>query len=69
MPAGRIGLLSAPWRLHDLLPLSVGLDVLLVHVTRHAAELVRRERTRSDRDRDITHAASSGPAHPAQPWW
>jgi chloramphenicol 3-O phosphotransferase len=48
--------LSEPWRLDDLLRLSVGLDVLLVHVTCDAAELVRRERTRSDRDRGTARA-------------
>jgi chloramphenicol 3-O phosphotransferase len=42
--------LTEPWRLDDLLRLSAGLDVLLVHVTCDPAELVRRERTREDRD-------------------
>jgi chloramphenicol 3-O phosphotransferase len=42
--------LSEPWRLDDLLGLSVGLDVLLVHVTCDPGELVRREKTRGDRD-------------------
>ena len=43
--------LSEPWRLDDLLRLSVGLDVLLVHVTCDPAELRRREKARSDRER------------------
>jgi chloramphenicol 3-O phosphotransferase len=42
--------LSEPWRLDDLLGLSVGLDVLLVHVTCDPAELRRREKNRGDRD-------------------
>jgi chloramphenicol 3-O phosphotransferase len=42
--------LSEPWRLDDLLRLSAGLDVLLVHVTCKPAELVRREKMRADRD-------------------
>jgi len=42
--------LSEPWRLDDLLRLSVGLDVLLVHVTCDPAELRRREKARGDRD-------------------
>ena len=42
--------LSEPWRLDDLLRLSAGLDVLLVHVTCSTAELRRREKSRSDRD-------------------
>jgi chloramphenicol 3-O phosphotransferase len=42
--------LSEPWRLDDLLRLSGGLDVLLVHVTCKPAELARREKTREDRD-------------------
>jgi chloramphenicol 3-O phosphotransferase len=42
--------LSEPWRLDDLLGLSVGLDVLLVHVTCSPKELRRREQTRGDRD-------------------
>jgi chloramphenicol 3-O phosphotransferase len=42
--------LSEPWRLDDLLRLSVGLDVLLVHVTCSPAELRRREAARGDRD-------------------
>ena len=42
--------LSEPWRLDDLLRLSVGLDVLLVHVTCSPAELRRREAARNDRD-------------------
>ncbi len=42
--------LSEPWRLDDLLRLSVGLDVLLVHVTCDPAELLRREKSRSDRE-------------------
>src|SRR3954451_24669449 len=42
--------LSEPWRLDDLLRLSVGLDVLLVHVTCDPAELLRRERSRHDRE-------------------
>ena len=42
--------LSEPWRLDDLLRLSVGLDVLLVHVTCDPAELQRRERARGDRE-------------------
>lgn len=41
--------LTEPWRLDDLLRLSAGLDVLLVHVTCDPAELARREKTRSDR--------------------
>jgi chloramphenicol 3-O phosphotransferase len=42
--------LSEPWRLDDLLRLSAGLDVLLVHVTCKPAELARREKMRADRD-------------------
>jgi chloramphenicol 3-O phosphotransferase len=42
--------LSEPWRLDDLLRLSVGLDVLLVHVTCDPAELRRREKARGDRE-------------------
>src|SRR3954447_1801180 len=42
--------LSEPWRLDDLLRLSDGLDVLLVHVTCEPAELVRREKARGDRE-------------------
>lgn len=42
--------LSEPWRLDDLLGLSVGLDVLLIHVTCDPKELRRRGRTRGDRD-------------------
>jgi chloramphenicol 3-O phosphotransferase len=41
--------LSEPWRLDDLLRLSVGLDVLLVHVTCDPVELARREKARGDR--------------------
>ena len=42
--------LSESWRLDDLLRLSVGLDVLLVHVTCDPAELRRREKARGDRE-------------------
>jgi chloramphenicol 3-O phosphotransferase len=42
--------LNEPWRLDDLLRLTVGLDVLLVHVTCSTAELKRRETARGDRD-------------------
>ena len=42
--------LSEPWRLDDLLGLSVGLDVLLVHVHCDPRELLRRERARGDRE-------------------
>jgi chloramphenicol 3-O phosphotransferase len=42
--------LDEPWRLDDLLRLTEGLDVLLVHVTCSPAELRRRERARGDRD-------------------
>jgi chloramphenicol 3-O phosphotransferase len=42
--------LSEPWRLDDLLGLTPGLDVLLVHVTASATELRRREKARGDRD-------------------
>ena len=42
--------LTEPWRLDDLLGLSVGLDVLLVHVTCDPAELKRREKARGDRE-------------------
>ena len=42
--------LSEPWRLDDLLRLTPGLDVLLVHVTCSPTELRRRERARGDRD-------------------
>jgi len=42
--------LSEPWRLDDLLRLTEGLDVLLVHVTCSPAELRRRESARGDRD-------------------
>jgi chloramphenicol 3-O phosphotransferase len=43
-------LLSEPWRLDDLLRLTEGLDVLLVHVTCSPAELRRREKARDDGD-------------------
>jgi chloramphenicol 3-O phosphotransferase len=42
--------LNEPWRLDDLLRLTVGLDVLLVHVTCSPAELRRREKARGARD-------------------
>jgi chloramphenicol 3-O phosphotransferase len=42
--------LSEPWRLDDLLRLTPGLDVLLVHVTCSEAEIRRREKSRGDRD-------------------
>ena len=42
--------LNEPWRLDDLLRLSTGLDVLLVHVTCSPKELRRREKLREDRD-------------------
>jgi chloramphenicol 3-O phosphotransferase len=42
--------LNEPWRLDDLLRLSEGLDVLLVHVTCSDKELRRREKLRGDRD-------------------
>ena len=42
--------LNEPWRLDDLLRLTTGLDVLLVHVTCSPKELKRREKTRGDRD-------------------
>jgi chloramphenicol 3-O phosphotransferase len=42
--------LNEPWRLDDLLRLSAGLDVLLVHVTCSPKELRRREKLRGDRD-------------------
>jgi chloramphenicol 3-O phosphotransferase len=42
--------LNEPWRLDDLLRLSIGLDVLLVHVTCSPKELKRRELLRGDRD-------------------
>jgi chloramphenicol 3-O phosphotransferase len=42
--------LSEPWRLDDLLRLTPGLDVLLVHVTCSEAEIRRREKARGDRD-------------------
>ena len=42
--------LSEPWRLDDLLRLTEGLDVLLVHVTCSPTELRRREKARGDRD-------------------
>lgn len=42
--------LSEPWRLDDLLRVTEGLDVLLVHVTCSPAELRRREKARGDRD-------------------
>jgi chloramphenicol 3-O phosphotransferase len=41
--------LSEPWRLDDLLRLTAGYDVLLVHVTCSPKELRRRERVRGDR--------------------
>jgi chloramphenicol 3-O phosphotransferase len=43
--------LNEPWRLDDLLRLTVGLDVLLVHVTCSPKELRRRERQRGDQGR------------------
>jgi chloramphenicol 3-O phosphotransferase len=42
--------LSEPWRLDDLLRLTEGMDVLLVHVTCSPAELRRREKARGERD-------------------
>jgi chloramphenicol 3-O phosphotransferase len=42
--------LNEPWRLDDLLRLTVGIDVLLVLVTCSPMELRRRETTRGDRD-------------------
>jgi len=42
--------LSEPWRLDDLLRLTPGLDVLLVHVTCSTTELRRREKARGDRE-------------------
>ncbi|HET7066177.1 MAG TPA: AAA family ATPase [Nocardioides sp.] len=42
--------LNEPWRLDDLLRLTEGIDVLLVHVTCSPKELRRRETTRGDRD-------------------
>ena len=42
--------LSERWRLADLLDLTAGVDVLLVHVTCDVDELERRERRRGDRD-------------------
>jgi chloramphenicol 3-O phosphotransferase len=42
--------LNVPWRLDDLLRLTEGIDVLLVHVTCSPKELRRRETTRGDRD-------------------
>ncbi|MGA8247860.1 MAG: AAA family ATPase [Nocardioides sp.] len=73
--------LSEPWRLDDLLRLSAGLDVLLVHVTCDPAELRRRETGRGDRapgtaraqqrqvfahgDCDLTVDTTHGPDEPA----
>jgi chloramphenicol 3-O phosphotransferase len=73
--------LSEPWRLDDLLGLSAGLDVLLVHVTCDASELRRREKARGDRepgaaltqqrlvfahgDSDLTVDTTHGPDEPA----
>jgi chloramphenicol 3-O phosphotransferase len=42
--------LNEPWRLDDLLRLTPGLDVLLVHVTCSPTELKRREKARGARD-------------------
>lgn len=42
--------LGEPWRLHDLLEVTVGVDVLLVHVTCALDVLSEREATRGDRD-------------------
>lgn len=42
--------LSEPWRLAELLDLTDGLDVLLIHVTCEVDELERRERQRGDRE-------------------
>lgn len=42
--------LSEPWRLAELIELTVAVDVLLVHVTCDVNELERRERRRGDRD-------------------
>jgi len=42
--------LNEPWRLDDLLRLTPGLDVLLVHVTCSDTELRRREKARGERD-------------------
>jgi chloramphenicol 3-O phosphotransferase len=42
--------LNEPWRLDDLLRLTDGLDVLLVHVTCSPKELRRREAQRAERD-------------------
>jgi chloramphenicol 3-O phosphotransferase len=73
--------LDEPWRLDDLLRLTVGLDVLLVHVTCSPKELRRREKLRGDRDGgralhqqrlvflhgdcDLTVDTSYGPDEPA----
>lgn len=73
--------LNEPWRLDDLLRLSRGLDVLLVHVTCSTRELRRRERARGDRepgtavlqqrlvfqhgDADLTVDTTYGPDEPA----
>jgi chloramphenicol 3-O phosphotransferase len=42
--------LNEPWRLDDLLGLSIGLDVLLIHVTCSPKELRRREKARGERE-------------------
>jgi chloramphenicol 3-O phosphotransferase len=42
--------LNERWRLDDLLGLSVGLDVLLIHVTCSPKELKRREKARGERE-------------------
>jgi chloramphenicol 3-O phosphotransferase len=73
--------LDEPWRLDDLLRLTVGIDVLLVHVTCSPKELRRREKLRGDRDRgsalhqqrlaflhgdcDLTVDTTYGPDEPA----
>lgn len=42
--------LNEPWRLADLLDVSEGVDVFLVHLRADLATLERRERERGDRD-------------------
>ncbi|MGI8522554.1 MAG: phosphotransferase-like protein [Nocardioides sp.] len=51
--------LSEPWRLDDLLDLTAGQDVLLVHVHCDLDELDRRERARADRDPGTARAQAA----------
>ncbi|MBA2775067.1 MAG: AAA family ATPase [Nocardioidaceae bacterium] len=51
--------LSEPWRLAELIDLTTGVDVLLVHVTCDLDELERRERHRRDRQPGTARAQAA----------